>query len=216
MKTPPEDVLDIYVPGTLRCLQCSFEVVSQTIFARSGDVGMTRAQALNENEGEPCPNDGTPMVRVRWSDRAQDNYKAYVALMEEVIAIAGAEHLPGALDVLRAVMGKAGDAVDPHLSARGTDAGPRAMETPNLAAPARDQGWQPIASAPNGDETDRPVLVYARDNIDRMCFMVGMADLSTQGWRWFTATGNPFIEPLHTPTHWRALPTPPTQGGTEG
>ena len=91
-----------------------------------------------------------------------------------------------------------------------------AIEAALLAAPARDQGWQPIASAPNGDETDRPVLVYARDNIDRMCFMVGMADLSTQGWRWFTATGNPFIEPLHTPTHWRALPTPPTQGGTEG
>jgi len=109
-----EDVLDIYVPGTLRCVVCGFEVVSQTLFMGSGDVGMTRAQALNENEGEPCPNDGNAMFRVRWSDRAQDNYKAYVALMEEVIAIAGAEHLPGALSALRAAMGRAVAAVDPQ------------------------------------------------------------------------------------------------------
>lgn len=102
---PDEDHLDIYVPGALRCPKCEFELMSQTLFMRSGDVGMTREQALGKNEGEPCPNDGTPMIKVRWADRARDNYEAYGRLMNEIITASGlpveTANLPAALDRVR-------------------------------------------------------------------------------------------------------------------
>lgn len=98
-----EDHLDIYVPGVLRCPQCSFELTQATLFVGSGEIGLTREQAYCKSE--PCPNDGTPMVKVRWSERAQQNYEAHGALMNEIIGIAGlsvtCESLPKALSVLR-------------------------------------------------------------------------------------------------------------------
>ena len=100
-----EDHLDIYVPGVLRCLKCQFELTTATLFVQSGNIGMTRDQALVKHEGEPCPNDGTPMVKVRWAERAQQNYEAYGALMNEIIGIAGlsrqCDNLPSALEILR-------------------------------------------------------------------------------------------------------------------
>lgn len=105
----PEDHLDIYVPGVQRCLKCEFELTSATLFMQSGDVGQTRAQALCE-EPDLCPNDGEPMVKVRWRERAAQNYEAYGALMNEIIGIAGlsvqCESLPAALATLREAMGR--------------------------------------------------------------------------------------------------------------
>lgn len=103
-----EDHLDIYVPGVLRCPQCSFELTKATLFVGLGEIGLTREQAYCKSE--PCPNDGTPMVKVRWSERAQQNYEAYGALMNEIIGIAGlsiqCDSLPEALSTLRQHMAR--------------------------------------------------------------------------------------------------------------
>ena len=96
-----EDHLDIYVPGRLRCPQCEFVLSQATMFMGSGTIGLTKAQAFCEDEGQPCPNDGTPMVKVRWREEAEDNYRAYVKLVEDVLALTGAPSLPEALDALK-------------------------------------------------------------------------------------------------------------------
>ena len=96
-----EDHLDIYVPGRLRCPHCELSVSSATIFVQSGTIGLTKAQAFCEHEGEPCPNDGTPMVKVRWSEEAAENYRAYVKLVDDICALTGAGSLPEALDGLK-------------------------------------------------------------------------------------------------------------------
>ena len=72
--------------------------------------------------------------------------------------------------------------------------------SPSVAAPARDQGWQPIASAPK-DGTR--VLVY--DGVE----MLVAQYLPGYGYRMGILSNRK-------PTHWHALPTPPAQGGTEG
>lgn len=112
-KAADEDHLDIYVPGVLRCLTCQFELTTATLFVQSGEVGLTRDQALGKHEGEPCPNDGTPMVKVRWAERAQQNYEAYGALMNEIIGIVGisreCDNLPAALQILKERSAPVGD-----------------------------------------------------------------------------------------------------------
>ena len=92
----PDDAMDIYVPGAWRCMQCGFVLSQATLFVQSGEIGCTRDQVMRL-DGELCPNDGTPMARVTWRDRAIENQKWGESLMEEIIAAVNAEHLPGAL-----------------------------------------------------------------------------------------------------------------------
>ena len=96
----PDDVMDVYVPGAWRCLTCGFSLCQATIFMSSGEIGCTREQVMNLT-GESCPNDGAPMARVTWRDRAEENRKWGESLMEDVIGAVHAEHLPGALAVIR-------------------------------------------------------------------------------------------------------------------
>ncbi len=100
-----DDMLDIYVPGNWRCLKCGYGLSSQTMFVGgpdAGSIGSTREQVMALS-GECCPNDGEPMVRVTWRERADENQKWGLSLMEEIIAATGAEHLPGAFDVMRSM-----------------------------------------------------------------------------------------------------------------
>lgn len=98
--TTPDDHLDIYAPGEWRCPQCSFCLSKMTLNVKSGDVGVSGHDVFN---GEPCPNDGTPMVKVTWRERAGENYGAYVKLVDDVCAAAKADHLPGALAKIAAL-----------------------------------------------------------------------------------------------------------------
>lgn len=90
----PDDRDNIYAPGEWRCPKCNFALSKLTIFTRSGDVGVSERDAI---DAEPCPNDGTAMVRVRWRERAADNYNAYVQLVDDICKATGTDSLPAAL-----------------------------------------------------------------------------------------------------------------------
>ena len=107
----PDDHLDMYAPGEWRCPQCNFCLSKMTLSAHSGEVGY---HAKDIYHGEPCPNDGTPMVKVLWRERATENYNAYVKLVDDICAAAQAEHLPGALDKIRALVMRASVERDPQ------------------------------------------------------------------------------------------------------
>lgn len=96
----PDDVMDVYVPGAWKCMKCGFGLSQATIFIGSGEIGCTREQVMKMS-GELCPNDGEPMARVTWRDRAEENRKWGESLMEDIICAVHAEHLPGALDAIR-------------------------------------------------------------------------------------------------------------------
>jgi hypothetical protein len=96
----PDDVMDVYVPGNWTCPKCGFVLSSQTLFMGSGEIGCTRDQVMAMS-GELCPNDGEPMHRTTWHERAEDNRKWGESLMEDIIAATHAEHLPGALETAR-------------------------------------------------------------------------------------------------------------------
>jgi hypothetical protein len=96
----PDDVMDVYVPGRWRCLKCEFQLSSATLFMASGEIGCTRDQVM-KMEGECCPNDGTPMVRVTWREEADHNRQWGIDLMEEIIAVTYAASLPEALESAR-------------------------------------------------------------------------------------------------------------------
>ena len=101
--TPPRSVdeaLDIYAPGAWKCPKCDFHLQKHTIFMQSGTIGSSRDDVMNVT-GEVCPNDGEPMIRETWRERADANYKWGVDLMEQIIKIAGADTLPHALMLLK-------------------------------------------------------------------------------------------------------------------
>lgn len=57
----------IYVPGHFRCTECGFVLSKQTIHAPSGQIGITADNLITE----PCPNDGTMMVKVTWREHSE-------------------------------------------------------------------------------------------------------------------------------------------------
>jgi rubrerythrin len=63
----------LFIPGQWRCPKCEFALSRQTLSVNTGEVGVTRADM---EEPENCPNDGTPMVRESWQDRAVFMMKA--------------------------------------------------------------------------------------------------------------------------------------------
>lgn len=80
----PDDHLDIYVPGEWKCLKCDFVLSRTTLNVTTGEAGVSRADIF---EGEPCPNDGTPMVKVTWRERASDHYEWGRKLMDDLLAL---------------------------------------------------------------------------------------------------------------------------------
>lgn len=57
----------IYVPGHFRCTECGFQLFKQTLSAQTGNIGITE----NNLATEPCPNDGTMMVKVTWKEACE-------------------------------------------------------------------------------------------------------------------------------------------------
>jgi hypothetical protein len=100
LKLSPDDVLDLYVPGRLRCPTCKFELTKATLFAKSGQIGASKAEVYQESE--PCPNDGEPMVRVTWREEADANREYATRLIDEIIEATGAKSLPEALQAAAA------------------------------------------------------------------------------------------------------------------
>ena len=70
------------------------------MFMQSGTIGVSRDDVMRM-AGECCPNDGEPMRRETWHERAESNYKWGVDLMEQIIGIAKADSLPQAIERLR-------------------------------------------------------------------------------------------------------------------
>jgi hypothetical protein len=100
LKLSPDDVLDVYVPGRLRCPTCKFELTKATLFVKTGQIGASKAEVYQESE--PCPNDGEPMVRVTWREEADANRAYAMKLIDEIIQATGANSLPEALQAAAA------------------------------------------------------------------------------------------------------------------
>jgi len=54
-----------YVPGQLRCKKCGCSVIKQTLYMKSGSVGVDRSP-------DDCPNGCGPMWRISWPDHIRD------------------------------------------------------------------------------------------------------------------------------------------------
>lgn len=63
---------DLYVPGIWECPTCGFTLSRNYIYATNGTVGVN-----DEDLQEPCPNDGTAMMRQSW--------KRYAAGLEKMV-----------------------------------------------------------------------------------------------------------------------------------
>lgn len=109
----PDDVMDIYVPGRLRCPKCTFELTRATLFVKTGQVGASKAEVYIQ--GEPCPNDGTIMDRVTWREESDRNREYAEKLITEIIESVGAQSLPEAFELIKAARAEAtaSDAVQP-------------------------------------------------------------------------------------------------------
>jgi hypothetical protein len=71
---------EIYAPGEFRCPKCGFFICQFKIRASDGAVGG------RDEPGEHCPNDGSPLWRVTWKQRAQAYYDRAVEEMDGRIA----------------------------------------------------------------------------------------------------------------------------------
>ena len=59
---------ELYVPGEFCCAKCGFTLSQFTLNANTGAIGD------RDQPGEKCPNDGSPLWRVTWKQRAQDHF----------------------------------------------------------------------------------------------------------------------------------------------
>lgn len=71
-----------YVPGEFRCPKCGFCLSQFKLSATTGAIGD------RDEPGERCPNDGSPLWRVTWKERATDHYERAT---EEIAARKSAE-----------------------------------------------------------------------------------------------------------------------------
>jgi hypothetical protein len=69
---------DICVPGEWTCDKCGFVVIKSVISANCGSVGRNMDPSV-----EPCPNDGTPLRRVRYDEALIEARSNGMKLMEE-------------------------------------------------------------------------------------------------------------------------------------
>lgn len=174
----PDDAMDIYVPGAWRCLQCGFQLTQATIFMASGQIGSSRDQVMRMT-GECCPNDGTEMARVTWRERAVENQQWGESLMEEIIAVTGADSLPAAIARVRDL----------------------------LAAPPSP--WQPIETAPKDTDIVGwfPVAggcLYRTHWCSDIYAKKPRPLWDVHGWIW----GRAQLRACQ-PTHWMPMPLPP-------
>lgn len=88
------DAAELFVPGEFCCAKCGFTLSQFTLSASTGQVGS------RDHPGEKCPNDGSPLWRVTWKQRASDHYDR--ATQE----IARAEAAEAQLAAMRAALEK--------------------------------------------------------------------------------------------------------------
>lgn len=55
-----------FVPGSFRCAKCGFVLIQANLNAQDGTV------IARDAPGDRCPNDGAPMWRVTWRERAEE------------------------------------------------------------------------------------------------------------------------------------------------
>jgi len=60
---------ELYVPGEFQCAKCGFTLSQFRMRADDGAIGS------RDHPGERCPNDGAPLWRVTWKQRAVDHYE---------------------------------------------------------------------------------------------------------------------------------------------
>lgn len=60
---------DVYVPGEFCCAKCGFFLSQFSLNANTGAV------SDRDEPGERCPNDGSPLWRVTWKQRANEHYE---------------------------------------------------------------------------------------------------------------------------------------------
>ena len=70
----------LFVPGVWQCEKCHFVLTRTSIDATTGSFGTTMQ---DREETEPCPNDGTPMIRVSWEQRARELGKTCEEFFDE-------------------------------------------------------------------------------------------------------------------------------------
>jgi len=58
----------IYIPGIFKCTECGFVLSKATISASTMQIGLTEKNL----EPEPCPNDGTMLVKMTWKENAEE------------------------------------------------------------------------------------------------------------------------------------------------
>jgi hypothetical protein len=68
-----------YVPGELRCTQCSFRPHKRVLRASDGAVGINAS-----TDKEFCPNDESEMVRLTWKDADAESCATIEALMKKI------------------------------------------------------------------------------------------------------------------------------------
>jgi len=88
------EAAELYVPGEFRCAKCGFTLSQFTLDAGTGVV------SDRDHPGERCPNDGSPLWRVTWKERAHEHYQRAVEEIQRNSA--REEGLREALDKVRA------------------------------------------------------------------------------------------------------------------
>lgn len=73
---------DKFVPGEFKCKKCGFALSQFNMRAFDGAVGE------RDDPGEKCPNDGSPLWRVTWKERANEHFERAVEEMNRANALA--------------------------------------------------------------------------------------------------------------------------------
>jgi hypothetical protein len=102
---------DIYVPGEFRCPKCGFFLSQFRLRAADGAIGD------RDEPGEHCPNDGSPLWRVTWKQRAEEHFERAVEEMKRANEAVAA--LPQAIAAARReALEEAAKIADPPLAHR--------------------------------------------------------------------------------------------------
>lgn len=74
----------VFMPASFVCGRCGFQLEKRTISAATGAVGICKGG----EDGDVCPNDGTPLRRIMWKEAyeqcAETQHELMLALIESV------------------------------------------------------------------------------------------------------------------------------------
>lgn len=75
-----EQERDRFAPGQWRCPECDFQLTMKVLAVNEGKVGMSLKRP------DPCPNDGSAMVRISWREVAESQGEWAKGIMERLFA----------------------------------------------------------------------------------------------------------------------------------